>query len=88
MRSGLASRKSPSSTAPLLTPEDVERISRLLARCIGPVAKVVIQRAEFDGATRQVFVSRVAGSLGCVVARDRFLREAAAEFGRGAPGAQ
>lgn len=65
----------PTPGAPL-TPEELERATRLLTTYIGPIARVVAKRAAANGASRHDFLNQVAQSLESEVQRERFLREA------------
>jgi serine/threonine-protein kinase len=59
-----------------LTPEELERTTRLLIHYIGPIARVVARRAAADGVSRDVFIQRVAQSVENDASRQRFLHEA------------
>jgi len=61
---------------PAMTPEELERATRLLTTYIGPIAKVVARRAAASGVSRADFLQQVAMSLDSEAQRERFLREA------------
>jgi serine/threonine-protein kinase len=61
---------------PVLSPEELERATRLLTAYIGPIAKVIAKRAAGPGVSRREFFVRVAQSLDSDAQRERFLREA------------
>lgn len=56
-----------------LTPEEVERATRLLTTYIGPIARVVTKRAAAHGASRHDFLNQVAQSLESEAQRESFL---------------
>jgi serine/threonine-protein kinase len=64
------------SAGPALTPDDLERATKLLTRYIGPIARVITKRAASDGVSRRDFLNQVAQSLDNDAQRERFLREA------------
>jgi serine/threonine protein kinase len=69
-----------SGTNPM-TPEELEKATKLLTTYIGPIARVVAKRAAADGVSRRDFLNRVAQSLDSDAQRERFLREAAVSGG-------
>jgi serine/threonine protein kinase len=85
-RSGAASVPPGSPTppgvgGPPLTPGEIEHVTRVLTRYIGPIALVVVKRAAAGGGARHDFLQKVAQSLDSDAKRERFLREAAAPGG-------
>lgn len=64
------------TASPALSPEDLERATKLLTTYIGPIAKVVAKRAAVAGITRREFFAKVVQSLETDAQRERFLREA------------
>ncbi|WP_280150908.1 serine/threonine-protein kinase [Piscinibacter sp. XHJ-5] len=66
---------------PTLTPEELERATKLLTTYIGPIARVIAKRAAANGASRHDFFNQVAQSLESDALRERFLREAAVTRG-------
>lgn len=66
---------------PALTPEELERATKLLITYIGPIARVIAKRAAANGASRHDFFNQVAQSLESDALRERFLREAAVTRG-------
>lgn len=65
-----------SASGPVLTVDDIERVTRLLTTYIGPIARVVTRRAAAAGGTRGAFLDQVAQSLDDEAQRAKFLREA------------
>jgi serine/threonine-protein kinase len=63
-------------SADLLTPGELERVTKLLIGYIGPIGKVVAKRAAGDGVSRRDFFAKVADALDSDVTRERFMREA------------
>lgn len=61
-----------------VTPEEVERATRVLTKYIGPIAKVVTKRAAAAGANRREFFAKVVQSLDSDAQREQFLREVGA----------
>jgi serine/threonine-protein kinase len=59
-----------------LTPEELERATRLLIGYIGPIGRVVARRAASASISRDDFLQRVALSVENEASRERFLREA------------
>ncbi|MBW8830458.1 MAG: serine/threonine protein kinase [Burkholderiales bacterium] len=62
---------------PPVTPEELERTTRILTTYIGPIARVVTKRAAANGASRHDFFNQIVQSLPTDAQRERFLREAA-----------
>lgn len=75
-RFGAASTSAPHTDSPALTPQDLERATKLLIHYIGPIGKVVARRAAVDGVTRRDFFATVLNSIDGDDVRERFLREA------------
>jgi serine/threonine-protein kinase len=65
------------SPGPAMTPAELEQATKLLARYIGPIARVVAKRAAASGLSKRDFFNEVAQSLDSEAQRERFLREAA-----------
>jgi serine/threonine-protein kinase len=61
-----------------VTPEDVDRATKLLTPFIGPIARVVAKRAATPGGSRHDFFVEVSRSLETSSQRERFLRDAGA----------
>ncbi|MFL6662558.1 MAG: serine/threonine-protein kinase [Rhizobacter sp.] len=66
---------------PPLSPEELERATKLLTTYIGPIARVVAKRAAATGVSRREFFNLVAQSLENDAQRERFLRDAAVSGG-------
>jgi serine/threonine protein kinase len=66
----------PGTGGPPVTPGEVEHVTKVLTRYIGPIALVVVKRAAAGGLARQDFLQKVAQSLDSDAKRERFLREA------------
>jgi serine/threonine-protein kinase len=66
------------ASAPL-TPDTIEMATRRLAAYLGPIAKVVAQRAAAQAGSRRQFLLLLAESLADAGERARFLREVGAE---------
>lgn len=66
-----------STPGPPLTPEELERATRILTTYIGPIARVVTKRAAANGASRYDFFNQVTQSLANDAQRESFMREAA-----------
>ena len=75
-RFGAASTSAPLTESPALTPQDLERATKLLIHYIGPIGKVVARRAAVDGVSRRDFFATVLNSIDGDDIRERFLREA------------
>jgi tRNA A-37 threonylcarbamoyl transferase component Bud32 len=60
------------------TPEEIERIARILTKYIGPIAKVVTKRVSTEGLGRYDLCVKVAQHVGQDADRERFLREVGA----------
>jgi serine/threonine-protein kinase len=67
-----------SAPGPTVTPEDVDRATKLLTPFIGPIARVVAKRAATPGGSRHDFFVEVSRSLETSSQRERFLRDAGA----------
>ncbi len=66
----------PATGSPVLTPQDLERATKLLIHYIGPIGKVVAKRAAVEGVTRHDFFATVLNSIDGEDTRERFMREA------------
>lgn len=64
------------TASPALSPEDLERATKLLTEYIGPIAKVVAKRAAVAGISRREFYAKVVQHLETDAQRERFLRDA------------
>jgi serine/threonine-protein kinase len=63
-------RQSPAAAPLVLLPEVLERVQRLLAQQLGPIAKVLVRKASADAPTRAAFVDRLTASVPDAAARE------------------
>jgi eukaryotic-like serine/threonine-protein kinase len=64
-------RPTPSPPPLVLQTELLERVQRLLAQHLGPIAKVVVRKASADAPSRAAFVDRLAEAVSDDAARER-----------------
>ena len=69
----------PAHPSPALTAPVLEDVTRLLARFIGPIARVLVKRASRDCNTRQQLLEKVASEIESPVERASFRAAAARE---------
>jgi serine/threonine-protein kinase len=60
-----------------LADDEADRVARLLAEEIGPLAKVMVKRAAKEATSRQAFYHRLVGSIDDRAAQARFLERLA-----------
>jgi eukaryotic-like serine/threonine-protein kinase len=63
-------------TGPPPTAAELEHVTRVLTRYIGPIARIVVKRAAAGEVSRHDFLQQLAQSLDSDASRERFLREA------------
>ncbi len=68
-------RQTPAAAPLVLLPEVLDRVQRLLAQHLGPIAKVLVRKASADAPGRAAFVDRLTASVPDAAARERLRAE-------------